>query len=581
MKMTKRIFSLALCLVLMMALALPAFAAGETTYTLTIENEKPNHVYEAYQMFSGTLADDGTVQILSDIKWGSAIVLDGAYDKSEALLTAIKAEAGLVKLHSATNAASLAIGLAGLTSDSDTLNLFAKVVGEVIRPVYAEVGGVQQVTVPASQPAGTSGSKDNYNHVNGKYTISGLDAGYYLVKDKDNSLDGVEADIATNYIIRVLKDLTVKPKGDVPGVKKEINDTLDGTYHEHDDFDIGDLAYYKWEGTLPSNLLTYDNYHYRFEDTLSAGLTFIAIQQIYVEGNNGVKVHTFYDITDDATENNTAPAGITMGRETDGTIFVDFNDLLVIYKNILPSHKIVVKYTAMVNRDALIAQPNTNSVKLIFSNDPNGGGDGETPEDEAYAFTFRVDVDKVDADDTDKKLEGAEFVLYYQTTENEQTIKHYAKVVTEEMIAAGDIVNNEVVTQDDLGVVYEWTTDRDAASILDTDANGELGVRGLDAGLFYLEETKAPTGYNLMETPVQIQITPTYSTDAYGKATVTVNYKVDSRDQGTSSDIEVRNSSGSTLPITGGVGTTMFYVIGGILVAAAVVLLISRRRVEE
>lgn len=560
MKMTKRIFSLALCLVLMLAMALPAMAAGET-YTLTITNEADGHTYEAYQIFSGSLVNVDGKDILSDIKWGSSIPAD----KQVALMDALEAAfPGLKATNTEGNrlyertAAGVAEYLQdNVTTDSESIDLFAEVVGK-------HLGAV----------AGTSADKGDY------YEIEDLTAGYYLVKDKDNTLVGAN-DFYTKYIIRVLKDQTVAPKGEVPTVEKTINDTLDGTYTDVEDFDINDTAYYKWEGTLPSNLKSYNSYFYKFNDTLPTGLLFLEFQQIYIEGHDGNLVHKFYDITDSVDTNDTLPVGIT--ESVDGqNVTLEFNDLLTLYKSILPTQKIVVKYTARVTRDALVAEPMTNSVYVNFSNNPNGDGVGDTgttPPDVAHAFTFQITVDKYDADKPSTKLPGAEFVLYYERTVDDAIVKYYAKVITEEMIEANEVINGAVVQDKDLGVVYGWDTDITKASILDTDAAGKLSVRGLDEGIYYLKETKAPAGYNLMETPVQIKIIPTYT--ASGDAmSVTVSYEVDSVAQ-SSNTVGVRNSAGSTLPVTGGVGTTMFYVVGGLLIAAAAVMLISKRRVEE
>lgn len=586
MKMTKRIFSLALCLVLMLALALPAMAADEPkTYKLTITNEADGHTYEAYQIFSGSLVNVDGKDILSDIKWGSSIPAD----KQAALMDALEAAfPGLKATNTEGNrlyertAAGVAEYLQdNVTTDSESIDLFAEVVGKHLGTV-----------------AGTSADKGNH------YEIEGLTAGYYLVKDKDNTLGGAN-DFYTKYIIRVLKDQTVAPKGEVPTVDKTINDTLDGTYTDVEDFDINDTAYYKWEGTLPSNLKSYNSYFYKFNDTLPTGLLFLEFQQIYIEGHDGNLVHKFYDITDSVDTNDTLPVGITKS-EAGQNVTLEFNDLLTLYKSILPTQKIVVKYTARVTRDALVAQPMTNSVYVDFSNNPNGDGIGDTgttPEDVAHAFTFQITVDKYDADKPSTKLPGAEFVLYYERTVSDAVVKYYAQVVTEEMVYVfenGKIkldadnkpvllpedqrilvgsINTTPLDGDDIGVVYGWTDDITQASVLDTDAKGALKVKGLDEGIYYLKETKAPAGYNLMETPVQIKIIPSYTASG-DEMSVTVSYEVDSIAQ-SSDTVGVRNSSGSTLPVTGGAGTTMFYVAGGLLIAAAVVMLISKRRVEE
>ncbi len=548
MKKMKHILSIIACMVMAIGMSMNVFAA---THTLTINNATDGHTYEAYKIFSGTLAEKDGKQILSNIEWGNGI------SNPSDLLADIQAESELSVLHAATDAASLAVLLQGVTSDSETLDLFAEVVGE-------NLGAV----------AGESADAGDY------YTISGLDAGYYLVKDKDDSLDGAE-DVYTKYIIRVLKDEEVTPKGDVPKVDKTINDTIDGTFTNIEDFDINDTAYYKLVGTLPSNLKSYATYYYKFTDTLPTGIEFLQIEQIYIEGHDGKLVHTFYDVTDTDTSNDALPAGIASGV-AGKVVTVEFNNLLSLYSSLLPTQKVVVKYTARVTRDALIAEPMTNKVKVDFSNNPNGDGIGdvgETPEDVAHAFTFQINVDKYDADDKNEKLEGAEFVLYYERTENDVVVKYYAMVITEEMITAGVVINGVQVDADDLGIVYGWTSNVNDASVLDTDANGALGVKGLDEGIYYLKETKAPTGYNLMETPVQIKIIPTY-TETGDTASVTVSYEVDSIAQATNT-VGVRNSAGSTLPVTGGIGTTMFYVFGGIMVLGAAVLLITKRRMSN
>ena len=551
MKLSKRIISIALCAVMLLGLSISAFAAPPT-YTLTINNDVDGHTYEAYQIFYGDLAEKDGKQILSNIEWGSSI------SDPAALLAEINADDELTVLHDSTDAASLATKLAIVTSDSETIDHFAEVISKYLD----------------TTPAGTS--TDEGNH----YEISGLHAGYYLIKDKDDSLNN-KYDAYTRFILRVLKSLDVTPKSNIPAVNKTINDTVDGTFTENEDFDIGDTAYYKWEGTLPSNLQSFDKYHYRFVDSYSEGLTFLRIEQVYIEGHDGNRVHTFMDLTDADTYNDTLPAGITTDavekQAGAASFYVDFNDLLTLYPSILPTHKVIVKYSAMINRDALIESPNDNEVYLVYSNNPNGNGEGKTTIDEAHAFTFKIVVDKYDADDTAKKLEGAEFVLYYERIEVvdgvDTKVKYYAKVVTEEDIANGLVVNGKKVDDSDLGVVYGWDN-KAHASVLDTDNLGALTVKGLDGGLYYLEETKAPAGYNLMESPVAVNIVPSYNADGSLNKVV---YEVDSIEQ-SSSTVGVRNSSGSTLPITGGIGTVIFYVIGAMLVLGACVILVAKKR---
>ena len=250
----------------------------------------------------------------------------------------------------------------------------------------------------------------------------------------------------------------------------------------------------------------------------------------------------------------------------------------------------VVKVSARVTRDALVQQTMTNKAHLVYSNDPYSYGDGDygkTPDDVAHAFTFKIDIDKYDADNNAKKLEGAKFVVYYERAEGGQTVKYYAKIITDETLynideegnktlkpEADRLINGKPVDADDLGVVYGWSTDIEEAGTIVTDDKGYAGIRGIDSGIYYLKETAAPAGYNLMETPVQVKIAPTYSKDG---SSVEVKYEVDSEEQ-TTPTVGVRNSSGSTLPVTGGMGTTLFYVLGSAMVLGAALLLVSKKR---
>lgn len=577
----KKAIAIIVCLVMIMSINVTVFAADPTpTHTLTINNPTKEHQYEAYQIFSGVLEKiSGTdTQVLTNIEWGSAIVGEG-YDHSAALLDDIQNAAvaasdtsPMKKLLGVNelDAAYLAEVMAdNITSDSETLDSLAAIFAKHIEP--GKNSGTQTFTENIVK--GDDGKTTDKSY----YTISDLQPGYYLVKDEDGSLD-TDYDSYTKFILRVIKDETVSPKSSVPSVDKTISDMIDGTYGEYQDFDINDTAYYKWTGKLPANLKDYETYYYKFYDTLPKGIEFVKFEQVYIEGHESNIVHTFYD----ATTSEKMPDGIN--EEIIGkNVTLEFKDLRELYPNILPTHKIVVKYSARVTRDALIAEPMTNSVYVEFSNDPNDDGigtpsTGDTPKDVAHAFTFQINVDKYDADNTDIKLEGAEFKLYYERTENDVIVKYYAQVITEEMIAEGKEINGTVVDQDDLGVVYGWTTNENNASVLDTDKNGAIAVRGLDEGIYYLKETKAPAGYNLMETPVKVEIIPVYD-EKGDEVSVTVNYKVDDIAQD-SDTVGVRNSSGSTLPVTGGMGTIFFYTFGAALVICTAVLLVVKRRLS-
>ena len=585
----KKVLSIMLCVVLILSMSVTAFAA-EPTYTLTINNPTKDHTYEAYQIFSGKLEKiSGTdIEALTDIKWGSAIVGED-YDHSAALLTEIQAaataakdDAPIKKLLGVTTAAALAEAMAdNITSDSETLDTLAAIFAKYVK---------------ADSKIGTQAYTENMVEEDGKtvdksyYTLSGLPAGYYLVKDAEDSLTG-KYDSYTRFILRVVKNTNVSPKSGVPAIEKEISDQLHDNYGESKDFDINDDVYYKWVGHLPSNLSSYKDYHYKFYDTLPKGIRFDRFEQIYLVDKDNNVVYTWLDMSDTNDANDTLPAGVyeTHNENDNGTtsITLEFANLIALYPDILADQKIVVKYSAFVTRDAVMAQPMTNTVFVEYDNDPNHSGDGHygrTPEDDAHAFTFGINVDKYDTDNKDVKLPGAQFILYYTKAEkNEETgktenVNYYAKVITKAFLEENPDyeLNGRVISEADRGVVYGWDKNVANASTLTTNEKGEILLRGLDAGIYYLKETEAPAGYNLMETPVKVEIAPTYDKDGQ---LVSVEYKVDDIKQETNT-VGVRNSSGSTLPVTGGMGTTLFYILGSILFVGAAILLIAKKRMR-
>lgn len=560
----KKIIALLLTVVSIVSMAATTFAAEpEPTYTLTIEKSASGHTYEAYQIFSGELAQIDNKDILSNIKWGSAVT------DSTTFLNKIKAESGLASLHSATNAAQLAEGLEKLKDKSEVLDLFAKTIG-------SELG----------KAAGTSTESQT------EYTITGLKAGYYLVKDQDGTQEG-KNDSYTKFILHVVKDQRISPKGSIPKVEKKINDTLDGDYKEVEDFNISDTVYYKWNGSLPGNLKDYNTYYYKFVDTLPVGISFEQIEQIYIANDTGACVREIYNRSTHGTDIPQISGAAINLKHTKGdyeydkdgkvtgvnvaeTVELEFVNLKGLEYELDSQMQIVVKYSATVDQNALIKTDMENAVKLVFDNNPSGQGHGETIPDEAHAFTFQISVDKFDKKKDSKKLKDAEFVLYYETNSGNSVTKHYAQVVTSEMIKNKEKINGQNVVSANLGNVYGYTTDKSKATVLTTDKKGYFKVAGLAAGTYYLEETKAPAGYNLMEDPVKVQIIPAYSKN---NKDVTIKYVVNDKEQ-TSEVIRISNAAGATLPSTGGMGTVMFYIVGMVMLLISAYAFMARKRMN-
>lgn len=571
MKQAKKLAAVLLSLVLVLALAVPASAAGN--YTITITNDQTGHTYEAYQIFAGDVSDDtqqgGNVEgpILSNITWGSGV--DNT--RYAALLAALQADgtigARFAAINDATDAAAIAAALDGAaTTDAEA---FANV-----------VSGFLSDTATAS----TAGD--------GVYTITGLDAGYYLVKDRDGSLQDNPA-TATEYIVQVLGNVNMEPKdSDVPTVEKKVSEEdyhqdngYGTTYNDVADWDIGDSVPFKLIGSIP-DMSAYDTYEYIFNDTLSDGLT---LQE------DTIKVYIAVDKNDEVGDYIPLKKGddytlTTTNTENGGGSFSIAFDNLKTAPYIADGTRnyVIVTYDATLNANAEIGlDGNPNSVDLQFSNDPNGDGLGRTTEDTVIVFTYELDGTKVDGENEDTKLEGAEFVLF---NGGHTRVAHIENGKLVGWVALPGGYDSDTYQQ----IPYEtWETfNRTTNVIMTSAAEGVFGVSGLDDGTYHLMEIKAPNGYNLLEDDVQLVIAATTvngqnwngtAADALTALTITVDQgNAEGGNLGTGAvNVTVKNNQGATLPETGGMGTTLFYIIGGLLVVGAGILLVVRIRMRS
>ena len=514
MKHIKKLASLLLALVMALSLAVTAFADESTTYSITIDNSTAGHTYEAYQIFTGDLAtNEAGNKVLSNIVWGSGV-----------------SEAGQTALGDAAAKAET------LKTEAD-----AKAFAKAVAPYLTTAAGSASTVT------------------DGKYVISGLAAGYYLVKDQDGSLTG-DNDSYTEYIIQVVGNVTATPKSDVPEVQKKVKDINDSTdttktdWQDSADYDIGDSIPFQLKATLANNVSSYTTYKVVFHDTLSKGLTY----------NNDAKVYI------DGTETNGFTVTATVNADGTTTLTVSCDDVKALGAG--NSSVITVEYTAKLNENAVLGSAgNPNKVYLEYSNNPNKSESGEnhetgkTPEDTVIVFTYQTIINKVDSEN--KPLTGAAFKL-------------------EKLIKGKDGAADTWTT------VKEFTVDETTTSFT---------FSGLDDGQYKLTETKTPAGYNTID-PIYFVIEATHDVTADAPTLKTLNaYLTDANgnkqtemkdgesvniDLGTvdltagSITTTVVNKSGSELPSTGGIGTTIFYVLGGVLVLAAVVLLVTKKRMS-
>ena len=131
------------------------------------------------------------------------------------------------------------------------------------------------------------------------------------------------------------------------------------------------------------------------------------------------------------------------------------------------------------------------------------------------------------------------------------------------------------------GRIVGWVTDQSDATTLETSGTGNILIEGLNVGTYYLEETEAPAGYNKLTEPIEVEINATTSITSGSETVQYKNSNEDSYTQATDATVKVLNQAGKQLPSTGGIGTTIFYVIGGGLMAVAAVLLVTKKRMNS
>ncbi len=555
MRKVKKLLGLLLAAVMVLAMGVPTFAASGD-YSIKINDESSGHTYVAYQVFKGTVSDNG--QTLSNVEWGDGV-------NGEALLAALKGPEGTPTAYqTCTSAAGVAKVLEGYDDDSQAIKEFSDIVGQHLSET-------------------TSGTLSAYGEASKSYTISGLAAGYYFIKDADTV---AETDAYTDFILKLTNDETITRKADVPTVEKKVqeddkditngeNENYGEGYNDVADWNIGDAVPFKLIGTLPTNLSDYDTYQYIFHDTLSEGLDL---------NRDSIRVYMASDKA--GTKDKKELHGYTVnvpGTEEENqcsfeVAFADLTNSETVGEEVTANKYIIVEYTATLNKDAEIGLPgNPNRVYLEFSNNPNSGGEGDTgktPEDKVIVFTYELDATKVeggDGENAGKKLKDAEFKLYD--------------------------ANGKYVIVDDEGKVTGWADNEEGGSTLKSGEDGLFKVIGLDDGTYYLKETKAPDGYNMITDPIKIEIKATTVNDQEWTAMegpsdaltaleikVTVGSTTTSGNGDTESGIvetDIKNNKGAELPETGGMGTTIFYVLGAILVLGAGGLLIARKRTDS
>ena len=347
-----------------------------------------------------------------------------------------------------------------------------------------------------------------------------LKEGYYLVDTTTGSLCSVGNVTGSTAV-------TIKEKNGVPSVDKKVQEDSDSSWGDKNDAEIGQEVNFK----TTINVTAGNTTNYVLHDKMT-GLTYKA-DSIQITKANG-------------TEALTPGTDYTIETPADGCSF----EIKFVDGKLNAGDMVVVTYTATVNANAVVAGTgNTNETWLDY------GNDGHTTHDttRTYVWEFKIyKYTKGAGENETVALPGAEFVLYKKSG------------VTKSYLTA----NGNKLTG--------WTTEENSATKFTSDNNGNISISGLDAGEYYLKETKAPDGYNKLTDDIKVVLTEEYN-ESTNVGTASFAYSNVTKED----KVEVENNAGTTLPSTGGMGTTVFYVVGGGLMAVAVVLLVTKKRMEN
>lgn len=489
----------------------------------TVSNDT-NHAYKTYQIFSGTQAADETGGILGQVVWGNAV-------NEETIKDALNADNDFNSTQG--DAAKVAAALADNNSLADK---FAKIAAANLKE-----------NAPATDIAANAESVE-------------LSAGYYLLVDQATTSDQV--DVKGLSLLQVTKkgDITITKKNDKPTVDKKVQDETNESganvtdqnseYYYNADHAIGEEFKFQLTATVPANTMDkYNTYKFQFNDTISTGVDFVFNSDLKTLKGLSIKVNNVDKTNDFST--------VVEGKNL--TISVD--NLKYLVTNAAEETTIVVTYTAKLNADAVVTNVgadgtlgNNNKVNLVYSNNPNADGEGETgktPDETVFVGTYKLPNNKVDQDK--KPLAGAKFKLQRGTEPNAEFAV---------------IENGKVTGWNRTGT--EFTSNED----------GDFSVSGLDAGTYVLIETEAPAGYNKAE-PTTVVLTADHTPSTTNKtdnSKVNVTLKV--KDE-TASNVTIVNNKGGSLPETGGMGTTLIYGAGALMAAGAAVVYVTNKRTRK
>ena len=542
-KAIKKLLAALLAVAMVCAMAIPAFAFESWE---TEEDLNKNHDYIAFQIFKGVISSKDN-PTLSDVTWGSHITHPDDFLERLKDAPIIGAQFHSIDATDATDAATVQKVLAVISqwndSDDDSI-AFARFVCH-----YLYSNGDPQSTI-----------------VGGGGAIKIPEPGYYLIVDTINFNDGDHYHAYNSFLLvndthQGEYNVIINHKVVKPTVEKKVydNDNNDissaGGWGSSADHAINEKFQFQLIAKLPAGRDEgraydyYDKYTVCFNDTLSEGITYDGLDSVVIESNG-----TPYDITNDSSKYDIDISNL----KSQNSFVVKIHDVKNCVANLNDGATITVTYTAHLNDKAYVniaggSTSNINKVYLTYSNNPKDESSiGKTPESTpVYVYTYQLNNTKYhDDDNPNNVLAGAGFRLYSdEACHDEDEIK--------------------LKMNDDDTYSRDFSTEGKGVEMI-SGQDGQFNVKGLDAGTYYLKETKTPDGYSACKViPVTI------------KADHSRNDQVNLEGSNLTNDIVNIKAGGITLPSTGGIGTTLFYVVGGGLMVAAIVLLVTKKRMEN
>lgn len=567
-KLVSRFMAVLMAMTMILSMSMTAFAAEAPKGTLTVNNTVAGKTLDLYQIFTATKNGDNVAYTLNSAYEGffKTKVDNGSSLSGEALSEA------------AYNYVNAQVG----TDGSNGAEFAKAILGWILE---------NNATVDATHTTATT--------TDGTTVINNLAYGYYVVYPKGatdtSTAPGNQTYTSAASLVSITAETaTINMKSNYPTVDKKIipaqsgsgitvgaivDDTWAGVHHmeledENDpedtiaphgvadekkagDFGIGDTVTYQLTSKVP-DMTGYNSYTFKFSDTLSKGLDLKEVLSVKV-GNT--------TLTAKKTGANTYALAYD---KTTRTLTVTLNDFYNSYKN-RTGETITVVYTATLNKDAVIGMnPNTNKAVVEYSNDPKSNGTGTSEPSIVDAHTFDFTIYKYYLKDQNNKddktaLANAEFELYKANATGDEADTN-AKI---NIVDEGNGVYRQATADE-----AKATGFTSAKIVSDTD--GKVQVKGLDAGTYYLRETKAPAGYNKLLSDIKVEIKANYD-ETTGKLT---SYSVDYTYNGTkttgtaitnkdnSPEVAVENKTGAQLPSTGSKGALMVTLAGIVLFGA-------------